>query len=101
MEVTNLASYHGSRGIFKKLDSLHETGGIAPATRTPGTRIEPGAPGICRNLSRYTYQKFEKGESKPGTPANPSLHNIMAIAQVPNITLDELLPAEWPDLRAK
>lgn len=53
------------------------------------------------NLSRYTYQKFEKGESKPGTPANPSLHNIMAIAQVLNITLDELLPAEWPDLRAK
>ncbi|MGV1034077.1 MAG: helix-turn-helix transcriptional regulator [Microbacteriaceae bacterium] len=51
-------------------------------------------------LSRYTYQKFEKGESMPGTPANPSLRNMMALAQVLNITLDELLPSQWPDLRA-
>ncbi|WEV46048.1 helix-turn-helix transcriptional regulator [Bifidobacterium sp. ESL0690] len=52
-------------------------------------------------LSRYTYQKFEKGESMPGTPANPSLHNIMAIAQVLGVSLQELLPSPWPDLRAK
>ncbi|WEV66772.1 helix-turn-helix transcriptional regulator [Bifidobacterium sp. ESL0769] len=52
-------------------------------------------------LSRYTYQKFEKGESMPGTPANPSLHNIMAIAQVLGVSLEELLPSPWPDLRAK
>lgn len=42
-------------------------------------------------MSRYTYQKFEKGESMPGTPANPSLRNVMAIAQVLGVTLDELL----------
>lgn len=36
----------------------------------------------------------------PGTPANPSLRNIMAIAQVLGVTLDELVPGEWPDLRA-
>ena len=51
-------------------------------------------------VSRYTYQKFEKGESMPGTPANPSLRNIMAIAQVLGVTLDELIPSTWPDLRA-
>ncbi|MFD1861239.1 XRE family transcriptional regulator [Aeromicrobium phragmitis] len=51
-------------------------------------------------LSRYTFQKFEKGESMPGTPANPSLANIMAIAQVLGVTLDELVPRPWPDLRA-
>ncbi|WP_368497174.1 helix-turn-helix domain-containing protein [Herbiconiux sp. A18JL235] len=51
-------------------------------------------------LSRYTYQKFERGESMPGTPANPSLRNIMALAQVLEVTLDELLPHNWPDLRA-
>lgn len=51
-------------------------------------------------LSRYTYQKFEKGESMPGTPANPSLRNIMAIAQVLGVSLDELVPEGWPDLRA-
>lgn len=51
-------------------------------------------------LSRYTYQKFERGESMPGTPANPSLRNVMAIAQVLQVSLDELLPQHWPDLRA-
>jgi transcriptional regulator with XRE-family HTH domain len=51
-------------------------------------------------LTRYTFQKFEKGESMPGTPANPGLHNIMAIAQVLDVTLEQLLPQPWPDLRA-
>ncbi|SMQ71897.1 helix-turn-helix transcriptional regulator [Agreia sp. VKM Ac-1783] len=51
-------------------------------------------------LSRYTYQKFEKGESMPGTPSNPSLRNIMALAQILDVTLDELVPSNWPDLRA-
>jgi transcriptional regulator with XRE-family HTH domain len=52
-------------------------------------------------LSRFAYQQFEKGESKPHTPANPSLKNIMAIAQALGIELDDLLPSQWPDLRAK
>ncbi len=51
-------------------------------------------------LSRYSYQKFEKGESMPGSPANPSLRNVMALAQVLGVTLDDLLPSPWPDLRA-
>jgi len=50
-------------------------------------------------LARYTFQKFEKGESMPGTPANPSLRNIMAIAQVLDVRLDDLLPGTWPDLQ--
>ncbi|MFT9231259.1 MAG: helix-turn-helix transcriptional regulator, partial [Bifidobacterium sp.] len=53
------------------------------------------------NLSRFTYQQLEKGESRPGTPANPSLSNIMAISEVLNVDLGELLPQPWPDLRAK
>lgn len=51
-------------------------------------------------LSRYTYQKFERGESMPGTPSNPSLRNVMALAQILGATLEELLPQPWPDLRA-
>jgi transcriptional regulator with XRE-family HTH domain len=53
------------------------------------------------NLSRFAYQQLEKGESRPGTPANPSLSNIMAIAEVLNVDLDQLLPSPWPDLRVK
>ena len=52
-------------------------------------------------LSRYTYQKYEKGESRPGTPANPSLKVLLTVAQTLSVTLQELLPAELPDLSAR
>lgn len=53
------------------------------------------------NLSRFAYQQMEKGESRPGSPANPSLLNVMAIAQVLDVSLEHLLPSKWPDLRAR
>ena len=53
------------------------------------------------NLSRFSYQQLEKGESRPGTPSNPSLLNVMAVAQALNVDLDDLLPHPWPDLRAR
>jgi transcriptional regulator with XRE-family HTH domain len=49
-------------------------------------------------IAAYTYQKFEKGESKPGTPLNPRLTTLVALAQVLDIELVELLPASAPDL---
>jgi len=51
-------------------------------------------------LSRYTYQKLERGESAPGSPANPLLQNVMAVAQVLGVPVEQLLPKERPDLRA-
>ncbi len=51
-------------------------------------------------ISSYTYQKFEKGESKPGTPMNPRLFTLVAIAQVLGTTIDDLLPTPSPDLTA-
>ncbi len=48
-------------------------------------------------ISAYTYQKFEKGESKPGTPMNPRLFTLLALAQALDLELDDLLPARWPD----
>lgn len=49
-------------------------------------------------LSSYTYQKYEKGESKPGTPANPALKVVIALSQALDVPLDELLPDDVPDL---
>lgn len=49
-------------------------------------------------ISSYTYQKFEKGESKPGTPMNPRLFTLLALAEVLDVSLQELVPAEWPEL---
>ena len=43
-------------------------------------------------LSRYTYQKLEKGISRPGTPANPSLRNVIALARVLDLPLSDLVP---------
>ena len=42
-------------------------------------------------ISTYTYQKFEKGESRPGTPMNPRLFTLMALARTFNTTVSDLL----------
>ena len=49
-------------------------------------------------IASYTYQKFEKGESKPGTPMNPRLFTLLALAEVLEVKLEDIVPAEWPDL---
>lgn len=52
-------------------------------------------------LTRYTYQKYEKGESKPGTPANPTIRTLLALSQTLEVSLTEILPTEVPDLRLR
>ena len=42
-------------------------------------------------ISTYTYLKFEKGESKPGTPMNPNLATLISIAKVFDISVWKLL----------
>ncbi|MFT4157346.1 MAG: helix-turn-helix transcriptional regulator [Microbacterium sp.] len=52
-------------------------------------------------LTRYTYQKYEKGESKPGTPANPTIRTLLAMSQVLGVALTDILPTDAPDLRLR
>lgn len=52
-------------------------------------------------LTRYTYQKYEKGESKPGTGANPTIRTLLALAQALDVSLGEILPLGVPDLRLR
>lgn len=52
-------------------------------------------------LTRYTYQKYEKGESRPGSPANPTLRTMLALSQVLDMTLERLIPENAPDLRSR
>lgn len=42
-------------------------------------------------ISTYTYQKFEKGESKPGTPLNPRLSTLYALALTFGVDVRDLL----------
>ena len=52
-------------------------------------------------LTRYTYQKNEQGESRPGHPANPTLRTLLALAQVLGVGLIDLVPTDVPDLRSR
>ena len=49
-------------------------------------------------ISSFTYRKLEKGESNPGTPANPRLRTLVALAEVFGITVQELMPKEQPGI---
>lgn len=51
-------------------------------------------------LSTFTYRKLEKGESNPGTPANPRLRTLAALAEILNISIHELLPEDVPRVAA-
>ena len=42
-------------------------------------------------LALYTYQKFEKGESKPGCPMNPTYHTLLSLAWAFDMDVTELL----------
>ncbi len=61
-------------------------------------RIEKGLSqerlAVAAGITSFTYGKLEKGESNPGTPANPTLRTLVALAEVMDVTLAELLPPE-------
>lgn len=44
-------------------------------------------------ITTFTYRKLEKGESNPGTPANPRLKTLISLADALDISLPVLLPA--------
>lgn len=49
-------------------------------------------------IAGFTYQKFEKGESRPGTPMNPQLLTLISLSRVLEVPLVDLLPDFDPDL---
>ena len=49
-------------------------------------------------IAANTYRQYEKGESRPGSPANLSLRNALALSQAVGVPLAALLPGWDPDL---
>lgn len=47
-------------------------------------------------IATFTYQKFEKGESRPGSPMNPELYTLNALCKVFAIELSDLLDVNRP-----
>ncbi len=43
-------------------------------------------------LSRYTFQRLEKGVGAPGSAANPTLATLMSVADALGVTIAALLP---------
>lgn len=44
------------------------------------------------SITTFTYRKLEKGESNPGTPANPRLRTLIGLAEVLDVEVADLLP---------
>lgn len=59
-------------------------------------RIESGLTqervALAAGISLFTYQKMEKGESNPGTPANPRLQTLLALSSVLEVPIGDLVP---------
>jgi transcriptional regulator with XRE-family HTH domain len=49
-------------------------------------------------ISAFTYLKYEKGESRPGTPMNPRLSTLIALCQALDLTMLDVLPLSTPDM---
>ncbi|MFT4210244.1 MAG: helix-turn-helix transcriptional regulator [Microbacterium sp.] len=47
-------------------------------------------------ISVFTYRKLEKGESNPGTPANPRLRTLIGLCEVLGVAPADLLPPDLP-----
>ncbi|MFQ8945623.1 helix-turn-helix domain-containing protein [Bifidobacterium adolescentis] len=52
-------------------------------------------------MSRLQYQRLEGGGASNDRPANPTAKTLIALATVLDVSIDELLPTPWPDLRAR
>ncbi len=52
-------------------------------------------------LTRYTYQRYERGVSQSGQAANPTLRSLVALAQVFDVPLQDLLPSSFPDVTSR
>jgi transcriptional regulator with XRE-family HTH domain len=51
-------------------------------------------------LSRSSYQRLERGEASSGVANNPTLRNLVAVAQVLNVTVEQLVPMPLPEVQS-
>lgn len=78
-----------SRALANRLRNLREESGLSQESVAHQAGI-----------SAYIYQKFEKGESKPGTPMNPRLFTLLSLAEVFGIDVRELLTIDEAEQRS-
>ncbi|WP_202814843.1 helix-turn-helix domain-containing protein [Microbacterium algeriense] len=52
-------------------------------------------------LTRYTYQAYERGRSQSLSPMNPTLRVVIALSQVLDVPVGDLLPEHAPDVTVR
>ena len=67
--------------------------------RHDGAGSEPCGPLVSDTA--VSHQKYEEGESRPGSPANPTLRTMLALSQVLGVAVASLIPPDAPDLRSR
>ena len=77
---TDAAWWEFARGLGVKLQQARLAKGMSQE-----------AVAHAAGISTFTYQKFEKGESKPGTPMNPRLRTLLALAETLDVRVGELV----------
>lgn len=95
--LTGIVAHVRQRGDIQWVDYARELGIRLHMERTSRNLTQERLAEIA-GMTRYHYQQLEKGESRPGTPANPSLKNIIALAQALEIEPTELIPHQYPKL---
>lgn len=85
--AADLAWDEYARGFGIELQRLRAAAGLSQE------RVAAAA-----GISVFTYRKLEKGESNPGTPANPRLRTMVALAEVLGVAPAALLPADPPSI---
>ena len=53
---------------------------------------------VAAGLTAFTLRKLEAGVSNPGTPANPRLRTVVALAEVLGVDVVDLLPDWTPEI---
>lgn len=52
-------------------------------------------------LSRLTYLRYEQGQAQSGAPSNPTLRTLLALSQVFEVPLQDLIPPTTPDVTSR
>ncbi|MFG6446494.1 helix-turn-helix domain-containing protein [Microbacterium sp. P07] len=68
--------------------------GVALARARATRKLSQEQVAYAAGIAAFSYRKLEKGESNPGTPANPRLRTLVALAGVLGVPVAALLPPD-------
>lgn len=85
-----------TRGISDPWEVYARELGVNLLRAREASRLSQERVAHAAGISTFTYRKLEKGESNPGTPANPRLKTLIALSEILAVDLTKLLPRKQP-----